>query len=826
MKTILAFVLVSVITVNSLAQVSFGEPMRINQNWKFNLADTPGAEACDFDDSRWQNVNVPHDWSVLGLLSPCLASCTGYLPGGIGWYRKSINIPEARRGQKVYLYFEGVYSRSDVYFNGQLLGHRPNGYISFMYDATPHVKFGEDNIIAVRVDRSNYADSRWYTGAGIYRDVHLVYANTVHIAQWGVFAHPDLISNSLAFVNAEVEVLNGSGNSASIVVASELISPSGVMVARASQRLSPPVAGTGTVKFRHRVRNPLLWDLDNPHLYILKTTVTKDGRIIDQTTTRTGIRSFTFSPATGFYLNGINMKMKGVCLHHDAGVLGAKSFKEVWRRRLLTLKEMGVNAIRTTHNPMATHFYELCDELGLLVLNEAYDEWEFPKRKWLDGWNVGTPGFQGTYDFFAEWGERDLADMVRRDRNHVSIFAWSIGNEVDFPNDPYSHPILDGGGYTGFTQAIFGGFNPEAPCATRLGDIAKRLAAVVRRYDPTRPVTAGLAGVVMSNATDFPAALDIVGYNYSENMFDIDRERFPQRVIYSSESRHDLRAWQAVASRDFIFGQFLWTGIDYLGESRQWPSRGFYSGLLDLGGFLKPRGYFRKSLWAPNPMIYIGTYPIEHRGRGTDVWSQLDDANAPLRSPVLSIDAEPLWNYSNTQVIRVVAYTNSRMARLILNGKQVGELKEHDPVTGIIYWDLPFEAGTLVAEGVDENGTVVATTEIHTTGRPYALRVVEQAVTIGKGHEVAHVTIEVVDENGLKVLLADNEVTCQIAGSARLLGLEGSNNSDMSIYTDNRHRVFQGRLLAYIQSTGIAGEVRVRFTAPLLKPAEVVINVK
>lgn len=826
MKKILTILIFSQLILQATAQVSFGQPGKVNQSWKFSLSDPKGAEAAGFNDSRWQTVNLPHDWSVKGQLSPTLASCTGYLPGGIAWYRKNINIPESRKGEKVYLYFEGVYNRSDVYINGKLLGKRPNGYISFMYDATPHIEYGKDNVIAVRVDHSLSADSRWYTGSGIYRDVYVVYANPVHIAQWGVYVWPVVKNNQLAEVNVEVELTNFSKQTPSLTVYNELYNKQGKMVARSARITCIAPGESRKVNTMLQVNNPELWNLKNPYLYTLKTIVKEGDKIIDQSSTRTGLRTYTFDPDQGFALNGEWMKMKGVCLHHDAGVLGASSYKEVWKRRLITLKELGVNAIRTSHNPQAPHLYELCDELGLLVMNEAYDEWEFPKRKWLEGWNVGTPGFQGTYDFFAEWGEKDLEDMVKRDRNHTSIFSWSIGNEVDYPNDPYSHPVLDGGRETGFTQPIFGGYKKDAPDAMRLGAIAKRLAAVVRKFDPSRPVTAGLAGVAMSNETEYPAALDICGYNYTENMYDADHKKYPKRVIYGSENRHDLAAWKAVTSRDFIFGQFLWTGIDYLGESGRWPSRGFYSGLLDFGGFIKPRGYFRQSLWSEKPMIYIGTYPTRGRTGNADVWSQLEAENEPARNPRLSMDAWPVWNYEDGRTIRVVAYTNAPQARLMLNGTQVGEARPYDDNTGIIYWDIPYAQGSLVAEGLDKEGKVISSYSIRSSKQPYALRVAESEINLCKNHKIAHVIVEIVDENGVPVMLSDNEITCQIAGPAKLLGLEASNNSDMSDYTDNKHRAFNGRLLAYIQSEGKDGEVKVRFTSPWLKSAEITINLK
>ena len=356
----------------SSAQSGFGKAEKINDNWKFILQDIPTAKEENFNDVTWQKVDLPHDWSIRQQFSPTYASCMGYLPGGIGWYRKNLPIPAEKSGEKVYLYFEGIYNRSEVYVNGHLLGKRPNGYISFLYDASPYIKYGEDNVIAVR-----------------------------------------------------------------------------------KNKLSVAAGENSTLSTAFSVSKPHLWSIDRPYLYTLKTTLLKNGEEIDSSVTKTGFRSYTFDPNKGFALNGEWMKVKGVCLHHDAGVLGAAVPKDVWRQRFLRLKEIGCNAIRTSHNPQAPDFYDLCDEMGFLVMDEAFDEWEFPKRKWIEGWNVGTPGFDGSYDFFEEWGEQDLADMVRRDRNHISIFAWSIGNEVDYPNDPYSHPVLDGGGDTGFTQPIF-----------------------------------------------------------------------------------------------------------------------------------------------------------------------------------------------------------------------------------------------------------------------------------------------------------------------------------------------------------------------------------
>lgn len=818
-----------VLSFHSAAQVSFGKPEKINDDWKFKLDDMKGAQLASFDDTQWKDVDLPHDWSVKGHLSPTLASAQGYLPGGIAWYRKTLNIPQEKQGENVYLYFEGVYNRSEVYLNGHLLGKRPNGYISFMYDATPHIKVGEENVIAVRVDHSKAADSRWYTGSGIYRDVWLVYANPIHIAQWGVFAYPESVSDKRANLKVEVEIENGTTNNSSLTVTNELFSPAGKAVSKVSKKISVPANQKNKISVEMKIRNPQLWSIDNPNLYQLKTTVLKDGKVADKTTTATGFRSYTFDPDKGFALNGNWMKVKGVCLHHDAGVLGSAVPREVWKRRLLTLKEIGVNAIRTSHNPQAPDLYALCDELGLLVLNEAFDEWEYPKRKWLEGWNVGTPGFQGSYDFFEKWGEKDLADMVRRDRNHISIFAWSIGNEVDYPNDPYSHPVLDGNKEDGFTQPIFGGYKEDAPDAMRLGAIAKKLAAVVKKYDTSRPVTAGLAGVAMSNETEYPTTLDIAGYNYTESRYVSDHKKYPNRVIYGSETRHDLGAWKAVTENEHIFGQFLWTGIDYLGESGRWPSRGFYSGLMDFGGFIKPRGYFRQSLWSDKPMAYLGTYPTpgkRSKSQSTDVLSQFEKEGNDYEEKVPSMDAWPVWNYEEGQLIRVVCYTNAAKARLELNGKTVGETKDYDEKTGIIFWDIPYREGKLEVIGLDNDNNEVARYAIQSSKAPYALSIQAGETEISQDDGLAQIVIRVVDENGVPVMLSDNEITCQIAGPAKLLGLEASNNRDMTDYTDNVHRAYHGRLLAYIQATGKTGQVKVRFSSPWLKPVEMTIEVK
>lgn len=779
------------------AQVSFGEAKKFNENWLFSLSDDSLSTSVSYDDSKWRKLDLPHDWSVEGQLSPSLASCTGYLPGGIGWYRKHFQVTD--KAARHYIYFEGAYNRSEVYLNGHLLGKRPNGYISFMYDMTPYLKEG-DNVLAVRIDHSRYADSRWYTGSGIYRDVWMISAPDIHFAQWGIGWHATSLTDKQAVVVVDMEVEKHVKAAGALEVSAALYDAEGTLVAQGRKKVSDTAEGIAKETVSLKVKKPHRWNLDAPYLYTLKTELLCDGKRIDGSSTNVGLRTLKFDANKGFALNGKWMKVKGVCLHHDAGVLGAVVPPEVWERRLRNLKEIGVNAIRMSHNPQAPVLYDLCDRMGFLVMDEASDEWEFPKRKWIKGWNVGEPSYDGTFDFFEEWIERDVTDMVRRDRNHPCIFLWSIGNEVDYPNDPYSHPVLDG---TTINQPMFGGYKPDAPDAMRIGKIAKRLAACVRAVDTSRPVTGALAGVVMSNQTEYPEAVDVVGYNYTENRYDEDHATYPDRVIYGSETGVGIEAWHAVRDKEFIFGQFLWTGTDYLGESGRWPSRGLYTGLLDFGSFPKPRGYFRASLWSEKPVTYVGTYPKHD-------W--------------VSMDAWDLWNYEPGQLIRVVCYTNVPQARLLLNGKEVVQMKPYDDKSGIIYWDIPYQDGELRAEGCDATGKVLSSYTIKTSGRPYALRATVDKEVLSTDKATAHVTIEVVDEQGTIVKLGDNDVTCQIEGPARLLGLEGSNNGDMSDYTDNHHRAFHGRLLAYIQTTGEKGEIRVKLTSPLLKGTEVVLK--
>jgi beta-galactosidase len=804
LKLITGLLLISFLTTDLYCQVNFLKPVKINDNWKFQKGDFKNAAAPDFDDTKWRTLDLPHDWSVEGALNQSLASATGYLPGGIAWYRKKLNIPLNQKDKKVYIYFEGIYRNGEVFINGVSLGMRLNGYISFQYDLTPHLRFGAENTLAVRVDHSKSADSRWYTGSGIYRNVYLIEKNPLHLDLWGVYYTTKSLNDKKSLVHIQTTVKNTTDRQGSLTIVHELFDKGMKSIAKSSGKLMVMAGKAAVANQDMTVSQPHLWSVDAPYLYQLITSVYQNGKLIDQSAENVGIRTLGFDSNKGFSLNGISMKVKGVCMHHDAGCLGSAVPVEVLERRLITLKSIGCNAIRGSHNPQSPELYDLCDKLGLLVLDEAFDEWEFPKKKWLEGWNVGTPGFEGPAEFFEKWGETDLRDLVLRDRNHPSVFIWSIGNEVDYPNDPYSHPILN---KEGIGQQHTSGYLSDHPKAERLGAIAKRLAEVVRKQDPSRPVTAGLAGPVMSNETDYPGALDVVGYNYTENRYAKDHATYPKRIFYGSENGYSMDAWKAVRDNEYIFGQFLWTGIDYLGEAHQWPSRGFTSGLLDLAGFKKPRAWFRESLWSDKPMIYLGSYQKKGKARN------------------LSTDALPLWNYREGDTIRVVSYTNCQKAQLLLDGQKIDEAKNRNDDTGIIYWDVPFRTGKLEVIGYNSNEEA-SRYAIETSKQPFGIKAVATNRTISSTKGVTQIEIQIVDVDGKPVLIADNEITCSTEGSVKLLGLEASNPTDMGDYTDNRQRVFQGKMIAYLQSSGMKGKAKVTFTSPWLKEQVVELEVE
>lgn len=789
------FLLVLLIVLSNIidAQVVRREVINFNFDWKFYKGDIPGASAQDFDDAGWRILDLPHDWSIEGPFDARWASGTGYLPGGIGWYRKTFNVPKNWSRGRVFILFEGVYNNSEVWINGSYLGKRPNGYISFQYDITPYLRYGKNNTIAVKVDHSKYADSRWYTGSGIYRNVKLIFTPEVHIANWGVFYTTPFVSKENAVMNISTNIKNESKKKAGAEVTNTLYSGDKI-VASVSSSITVESMQESLVEQKLEVKDPVLWSVDNPHLYRLVTTVKGKG-FTDETIMNAGIRFFSFDASRGFSLNGTSMKLKGVCLHHDAGTLGAAVPGSEIERRLGLLKEMGCNAIRTSHNPYSPDFLDVCDSMGFLVINEAFDEWELPKKKWIEGWNRGTPGKDGYAEYFKDWALRDLADFVLRDRNHPSVIMWSIGNEIDYPNDPYTHPVLN----TEANPQTWAKYDEKLPHANRLGEIARELVATVKKYDTTRPVTAGLASALMSNETGYAAALDVVGYNYQEFRYERDHKAYPDRPLYGSENGMSLDAWKAVEEKDYVAGQFLWTGIEYLGEAGQYPSRHSTSGLIDLAGNRKPEYYFRQSLWSSKPMVFLGTTASVTTREPANLWAHKR--------------VDPVWNYNEGQVVSVNAFTNCEKVELFLNGKSLGSKNLADFPNRTISWDVPFEPGELKAIGIN-NGIEVASYSLNTYGKPAAIRAMCDAMVLKANRtDISRIYVTVTDEKGNVVYNAENEIVCEITGPVRLLGMEDANPRNTENYKDNRQKAYHGRLLIYLQSLDTPGKANIKISS-------------
>jgi beta-galactosidase len=772
MKQLLSLLIGFVLWLPAVAQQN---KVLFNDQWKFHLGDTEGA-VVSFDDQKWESVTLPHDWTIAGPFSKQWASATGYLPGGIGWYRKTFQLPKEAENTKWTIYFDGVYKNAEVWINGHHLGKRPNGFVSFYYDLSPYLKSG-NNILAVKVDHREFADSRWYTGSGIYRNVYLLKQNPLHIATWGVAFTTPQITDQEAKGHVRIQLENDNASKTTAEMEVMLLDGSGKVVAQEKKEVMLSGDKQQEVQAAFTLVKPQRWSVDSPYLYTLAVKVKANGKTVDEYQEKVGFRTFRFDAEKGFFLNDRNMKLKGVCIHDDAGALGVATFENVWRRRLKMLKDGGVNAIRMSHNPHADFFYSLCDEIGLLVMDEAFDEWEFGKNKWIAGWNVGVPGKDGYHKHFKDWAIRDVKDMILRNRNKASIILWSIGNEVDYPNDPYSHEVLSGGN----NPQIYGkGYLPDHPPASRLGVLSKSLADAAKSIDTTRPITAALAGVVMSNTTSYPTNVDVVGYNYQEYRYAEDHAKFPSRIIYGSENGMQYKAWLAVDTNDYISGQFLWTGIDYLGEAGKWPIRSNGAGLLDLAGFPKPEYYFRQSLWSEKPMIYIGTSPVPD-GDDNGIWSHKK--------------ADPVWSAAYGAQQRITAFSNAEEVELFLNGKSFGRKAKKDFNTGFVYWDIPFEEGKLEAKAYNQ-GVEVAKDGIRTSKK--AVKLTYQRLEVDLSAPLKEILITAVDENNNPVFVANDTVEVQVDGQAEFRGMENGDHQNLTSYLSSTNSLFKGKVLIYI----------------------------
>ncbi len=579
--------------------------------WRFLRGDAEPAWQKNYDDTSWETVTLPHDWSVTAPFRKENSSGTGYLDGGIAWYRGRFSLPKKYQGKSVRLVFDGVYKNAKVFCNSYYLGRRPFGYAEFSFDITGFVHFGQqDNEISVRVSHPDIADSRWFTGSGIYRKVRLVIEEPVHPAEHSIVFSASDITEQQAVLTVSHEIENTTCADKQIEIRTQFNDrQTGAIVLELTGSAAVPANGAARTLMKGTILDPKLWSPDAPHLYEMTSTYTAEGLsyVADQQTV--GIRKLYFDADKGFFLNDTPMKLKGVCIHHDAGSLGAAVPREVLQRRLEGLKEMGCNAIRTSHNPHAPELYELCDAMGFLVMDEAFDEWEGCKNKWSTGHNVYPPRHQGYYEDFPEWHDKDLRMMVRRDRNHPSVVMWSIGNEIDYPNDPYCHPRFTEmtGNNDANKPAAERQYNPDKPNMERIVTLAEELVRIVKEEDATRPVTVAAAFPELSTYLGFVDHVDVIGYNYKEQFYEADHKRFPDRPLLGTENGHRPEAWQIVEDLDYVCGQFLWTGIDYLGEAHGWPIHGSGAGFLTTAGLKKESFYKRQALWTGSTKVPVVT---------------------------------------------------------------------------------------------------------------------------------------------------------------------------------------------------------------------------
>ena len=820
-KLLILFVALAVVTFRAEAR----EKINFDKGWRFILADSAQMSLAMYDDSAWRMLNVPHDWAIEGDFSASAPSGNsgGALPGGVGWYRKRFEVAAADKGKLFYIDFDGVYMNAKVWINGQLLGQRPYGYSSFRFDLTPHLKFGARNVVAVRVDNSDQPNSRWYSGCGIYRHVWLVKTEKIHVAHWGT--HVVAEGNK---VSVSVSIDNNTTSQQTVVVRNKIISPAGVQVASASKKLSlNPSAKSIRSLSQLKVSRPQIWSCETPYIYKVVTTIEQNGKVVDTYETPTGFRTFKFDAEKGFSLNGKSMKINGVCQHHDLGCLGAAVNEDALYRQLRILKEMGTNAVRCSHNPPAPELLAMCDTMGLIVMDESFDMWRRRKTK------------NDYARFFDQWAERDLTDLVLRDRNHPSILMWSIGNEVleqwssadaDTLSAEQANLILNAG-----HDASTLSHGTEMSVNSLL---CKNLCEIIRRLDNTRPITAGCNEPDPKNHLFKSGALDIIGFNYHHQWVKDVPKNFPGKPFIFSESVSALQTrgfymmpsdsvykapiewwlpyqdpsfqcsaydnmhaswsstheetWDVVKHNDFVGGQFIWTGFDYIGEPTPYgfPARSSYFGIVDLAGFPKDSYYMYQSEWTDKQVLHLFPH-----------WNWLEGQDIDL------------WCY----------YNNADEVELFINGRSQGVKAKKDDHEYHLMWRVKFEPGEVKAVA-RKNGKVVAEKTIRTSGAPAQLRMTSDRIRFGNnpnGDNLAFITVEVIDKDGNLCPRADDQVFFEVEGG-RIVGVDNGNPISMERFKDTKRKAFNGKCLVVVATDG--GDVTVRAKGYQLGGSEVMVK--
>ncbi len=747
----------------------------INFGWRFFIGDEQDAKKPEFSDKKWKIVNLPHDGSIAGGFDTVSGSRqNGYRPRNIGWYRKTIFIPQSAVHKIISIDFEGVYRAAEVWINGNYLGKHLNGYTGFTYDITRFVKPGQSAALAVRYDNTYKLSSRWYTGEGIYRNVWLRIKSPLHIVGDGIFVSTTVHNADRSSVSIQTEVINQSDSATLATLKTLILSPDGKEVGSAISVVPLSANQKYTFKQSLNIANVQLWDVTSPLLYTAKSYITTGGQVQDVSSTRFGIRTIDFSPEQGFLLNGRKVFLNGVNIHHDLGPLGAAAFEKGFKRRLAGLKRMGVNALRLAHNPHAKSVLDLCDEMGILVFDESFDKW--------------SSEYYGPGEPFARYWQADLEWLIRRDRNHPSVFIWSVGNEVAVKQE-YKD--------TAFVVQM------------------DKMAEVVRRLDPTRKVTCGLYPS-RDDAAPVPMAfhMDVVSDNYMTRFYKYDHHKFPQLIFLASEMTTD-NGGEIFFNYDHSYacGQFYWGGTDYIGESFKWPSKG-WNGIIDWCDFWKPISYYIKSLYSPEPMVKIAV--LDAAGNEARVWNDV------FMNTLKMTDG---WNWNAGQKLALFTFTTGDEVELFINDKSAGIKKLSDFSKHKISWQVNYEPGTIKAVA-RKNGKDIAIDEIRTAGKAERIALMTDSIHIkADGHDLAYVTVTVTDKDGILVPDAAYDITFDVTGAGQLAGVANGDRMSDELFVANHRKVYEGRCLLVIRAGITTGKIKVKATGEGLKSASLEVSV-
>lgn len=797
-KTLLFVVIFGLFILAAKSQENLASNNQLfNFGWKFKLGDDLNAQLNDFDDSNWRTLDLPHDWSIEGNVKFKNPSGNdgGYFPAGIGWYRKSFHVAASQKDVNTTVYFEGVYMNSVVYINGKSLGIYPYGYTSFSYDLTPYLVYGKINTIVVKVDNSKQKNSRWYTGSGIYRNVWLISKHNISVPKWGIGIKTENISAKVATVRLNTTIENKNSSSAEVLVKTTIFDTAGTLIAKSQQRLETSKLDKKSLETVMTVENPKLWSPDNPSLYIARVEVLKGKQLLDRVDTRFGIRSVTFTSKNGLILNGKTIKLNGGNVHHDNGSLGAAAYDRAEIRKAELLKAAGFNAVRSSHNPPSTKFLEACDSIGLFVIDESFDGWRSKKTD---------------YDYamyFDQWAKKDVQAMVLRDRNHPSIILWSIGNEIIERKEP------------------------------RAVTTAKILRDAIREIDKTRPVVSAMT--TWDNDWEIFDSLmaqhDVAGYNYQLHRAPKDHERVPERIIVQTESypRDAFANWKLVNDHPYIIGDFVWTAMDYLGESGigRWyytgevtgehydrdlfPWHGAYCGDIDLTGSRKPISYYRDLLYNKGPKLHLAVRepnpePLHIHETLWSVWPTWDSWT---------------WNGFEGKELAVEVYSSYPKVRLYLNGSAVGEKFTGENEKFMATFHVSYVAGELKAVALDKTNKEVEVRILNTASKPTQIRLKADRNHIkATGIDLSYITAEIIDGQGTVCPAEMDRISFEIEGPGLLVGIDNANLKDTELYKGSSRKVWKGRALGIVRGLPQTGNIQVKVKYPGIPDAKIVLT--